>query len=103
MRQVDWLQGGPIDHAGANQSGRPAQCAGLSRITVVGSYEMLLSDVLVEARVGAGTFVANHVPTGPARSERAPATDMAPVREVFALGRTSVDALFLNRLRRAVG
>lgn len=76
---------------------------GMRRNTVVGVYEQLLSDGLVEARVGAGTFVASHVPSGPAPPERAPATDMTPSREVFALGRTSVDALFLSRLRRAVG
>ncbi len=76
---------------------------GIRRNTVVGAYEQLLSDGLVEARVGAGTFVADHVPTGPAPPECARATDMAPGREVFALGRTSVDALFQNRLRRAVG
>jgi GntR family transcriptional regulator/MocR family aminotransferase len=75
---------------------------GMRRNTVVGAYEQLLSDGLVEARVGAGTYVADHVPTGPAGPKRARATDMAPSREVFALGRTGVDALFLNRLRRAV-
>jgi GntR family transcriptional regulator/MocR family aminotransferase len=75
---------------------------GIRRNTVVGAYEQLLSDGLVEARVGAGTFVADHVPTGPARSECVAATDMAPSREAFALGHTGIDALFLNRLRRAV-
>jgi len=76
---------------------------GMRRNTVVGAYEQLLSDGLVEARVGAGTFVVDHVPTGPARPESLAATDMSPGRKVFALGRTSVDALFLNRLRLAVG
>lgn len=76
---------------------------GMRRNTVVGAYEQLLSDGLVEARVGAGTFVVDHVPTGPARPESLAATDMSPGRKVFAMGRTSVDALFLNRLRLAVG
>ncbi len=76
---------------------------GIRRNMVVGAYEHLLSDGLVEARVGAGTFVANHVPLGTAVPERVPATDMAPGREAFALGRTSVDALFQDRLRRALG
>ena len=76
---------------------------GMRRNTVVGAYELLVSDGLVEARVGAGTFVANHVPTGPARPEHVAATGMVPGLRVFALGRTGVDALFLNRLRRALG
>lgn len=76
---------------------------GIRRNTVVGAYEQLLSDGLVEARVGAGTFVANHVPSGPIQPERVAATDMVPACGVFALGRTSIDALFLNRLQRAVG
>src|SRR4051812_36671650 len=50
---------------------------GMRRNTVVGAYEQLLSDGLVETRVGAGTFVADHVPNGPARPECVPATDMA--------------------------
>ena len=75
---------------------------GMRRNTVVGAYEQLLSDGLVEARVGAGTFVASHVPFGAARPDRLAATDMAPSREVFALGRTGFDALFQSRLRRAV-
>jgi len=75
---------------------------GIRRNTVVGAYEQLLSDGLVEARVGAGTFVAAHVLSGPARPERIVMANMAPGREVFALGRTSVDALFQSRLRRAL-
>lgn len=76
---------------------------GIRRNTVVGAYEQLLSDGLAEARVGAGTFVAAHVPSGPARPARIAMADMAPGREVFALGRTGVDALFQSRLRRALG
>ena len=76
---------------------------GMRRNTVVGAYEQLLSDGLVVARIGAGTFVASHVPTGPALPNHVPATDLAPDHGVFALGRTGIDALFLNRLRRAVG
>ncbi len=76
---------------------------GIRRNTVVGAYEQLLSDGLVEARVGAGTFVADHIPRVPARPERASATDIAPGREVFALGWTGVDVQFQNCLRRAIG
>src|SRR3954466_177104 len=46
-----------------------AKQLGVRRNTVVSAYEQLLSDGLVEARVGAGTFVANHVPLGPASPE----------------------------------
>ncbi len=75
---------------------------GIRRNTVVVAYEQLLSEGLAEARVGAGTFVAAHVPSGPARPERIAMADIVPSREVFALGRTSVDALFHSRLRRAL-
>ena len=78
---------------------------GIRRNTVVGAFERLLSDGLVEARVGAGTFVAEHVPVGPAAPERSLATpplEAASGAGVFALGRTTVDALFQDRLRRAV-
>ena len=75
---------------------------GMRRNTVVVAYEQLLSDGLVTARIGAGTFVASHVPAGPARPEHVTATDLAPHHGVFALGRTGIDALFVSRLRRAV-
>ena len=51
---------------------------GMRRNTVVDTYEQLLSDVPVEARVGAGTFVANYAPFGPTQPEQIAATDMAP-------------------------
>ena len=76
---------------------------GMRRNTVVGAYERLLSDGLVEARVGAGTFVAEHVPTGPTWPQRLSAVDRAPASTVFALGRTGTNPLFVARLRRAVG
>lgn len=76
---------------------------GMRRNTIVGAYEQLHCDGLVESRVGAGTFVADHVPVGPATAEQLPVTEPAPAREVFALGRTGIDALFQRRLRSAVG
>jgi GntR family transcriptional regulator/MocR family aminotransferase len=76
---------------------------GMRRNAVVAAYEQLLSDGLAEARVGAGTYVADHVPSGPARPGRLPATDLSPRRGVFALGCTDSDALFQERLRRAIG
>jgi GntR family transcriptional regulator/MocR family aminotransferase len=76
---------------------------GMRRNTIVAAYEQLVSDGLAEARVGAGTYIANHVPSGPARPVHVPAMDLAPRREVFALGCTDSDALFGDRLRRAVG
>ena len=75
---------------------------GLRRNTVVAAYEQLVSDGLAEARVGAGTIVAIHVPSGPARPGALPAPDLAPGRGVFALGCTDGDALFQEPLRRAI-
>ena len=75
---------------------------GMRRNVIVAAYEQLVSDELAEARVGAGTFVANHIPSGPAQDGPVPAVDLTPRRGVFALGCTDADGLFQDRLRRAV-
>lgn len=74
---------------------------GMRRNTIVAAYEQLLSEGLAEARVGAGTYVAVHVPSGPARPGHLPPMDLAPRRNVFALGCTGSDAQFQNRMRHA--
>jgi GntR family transcriptional regulator/MocR family aminotransferase len=75
---------------------------GMRRNTIVAAYEQLLSEGLAEARVGAGTYVAVHVPSGPARPSNLPPTELAPRRGVFTLGCTASDALFQDRMRRAI-
>jgi GntR family transcriptional regulator / MocR family aminotransferase len=75
------------------------------RNVVVAAYEHLLSDGLVEARVGAGTYVSTELPA-PARPARAvslsaPAGGSAP-RGPFALGRTYAAPDLLRRLGIAV-
>ena len=75
---------------------------GMRRNTIVAAYEQLLSEGLAEARTGAGTFVAVHVPSGPTRPTHLPPTALAPRRGVFALGCTGCDPVFEERMRRAV-
>lgn len=75
---------------------------GVRRNAVVAAYEHLMSDGLVEARHGSGTFVA---PTLPARGRSAPAAGLdfkSPARQAFALGHTLVDRPLLRRLASAV-
>lgn len=72
------------------------------RNTVVAAYEHLLSDGLVEARHGAGTYVAAELPGLPSASPAA-APDLEPIqRTAFALGRTGADALLLRRLGSSI-
>ena len=80
-----------------------AEQLGIRRNTIIAAYEQLQSDGLVQSRVGAGTFVASHVPVGPAKPETLPVATLAPDdAAVFALGRTRVDGLFQRQLRSAV-
>jgi len=75
-----------------------AEQLGVRRNAIVAAYEQLLSDGLVEARHGAGTFVAAALPAPP---KSAPAAEIAirttPYRP-FALGFTLTDPLLLKRL-----
>ena len=71
---------------------------GLRRNAVVVAYEQLLSDGLVETRIGAGTFVTPHLPQAPARAEAAVALSPAAGPAPFALGRTNADPALLRRV-----
>jgi GntR family transcriptional regulator / MocR family aminotransferase len=75
-----------------------AEQIGVRRNAIVTAYEHLLSDGLVEARHGAGTYVATELPAPPAA---APATRIKveqPQHRAFALGHTYTDAMLLRRL-----
>ncbi len=68
---------------------------------MVTAYEQLLSDGLVEARHGAGTYVAAALPS-PSPARATPEVDFAPPRRrPFALGHTLVDATLLRSLASA--
>lgn len=75
---------------------------GLRRNAVITAYEQLLGDGLAEARTGAGTFIAAHLP--PAAAPAAPAPDLPanPAQGAFALGRTHPDPLLLNHFARVL-
>ena len=72
------------------------------RNTIVAAYEHLLSDGLIEARHGAGTYVAANLPSLPSVSPAA-ATHLEPIQHsAFALGHTRTDARLLRRLGSSV-
>jgi GntR family transcriptional regulator/MocR family aminotransferase len=74
---------------------------GVRRNTIVGAYEHLLSDGLIEARIGDGTYIAARLPPRPDRTAAAPLT-AAPARGgIFALGHTDADPDLLRRLASA--
>jgi GntR family transcriptional regulator/MocR family aminotransferase len=79
-----------------------AEQIGINRNAVVAAYEQLQSDGLIEARQGAATFVAAHLPKSPhhdptpSRPGRTP-----PPRRTFALGHTDADPALLRDLSRA--
>ncbi|BAM87791.1 putative transcriptional regulatory protein, GntR family, with PLP-dependent aminotransferase domain [Bradyrhizobium oligotrophicum S58] len=78
-----------------------AEQLGVRRNAIVAAYEQLLSDGLVEARHGAGTYVAAELPAQP---PAAPASNLdirIPPRRPFALGCTLVDPVLLKRLAAA--
>ena len=74
---------------------------GVRRNAIVGAYEHLLSDGLVEARVGAGTYVASRLPNRTGQVEVAPFVVAASRRGAFALGQTYADPVVLRRLASA--
>jgi GntR family transcriptional regulator/MocR family aminotransferase len=74
------------------------------RNVVVAAYEHLLSDGLVEARIGAGTYVAAMLPprAEPAKAASLSAAGGPGPRGPFALGRTCAAPDLLRRLGIAV-
>ncbi|WP_435169977.1 PLP-dependent aminotransferase family protein [Falsirhodobacter sp. 1013] len=75
---------------------------GVRRNAVVAAYERLLADELVEARTGAGTFVAPSVPVGVVRPPTEPTVETTAAPTIFALGRTHAEPQIRDDLRRAV-
>jgi GntR family transcriptional regulator/MocR family aminotransferase len=73
---------------------------GLRRNAVVTAYEQLLGDGLVEARTGAGTFVAARLPQGTEETSAPPPALPVAGQGPFALGRTHPDRALLNQLGR---
>lgn len=78
-----------------------AEQLGVRRNVIVAAYEQLLSDGLIDARHGAGTYVAARLPTPPPAVPAAELTIETPPRRPFALGFTLVDAPLLKRLAAA--
>ncbi|MGL4290696.1 MAG: PLP-dependent aminotransferase family protein [Phreatobacter sp.] len=71
---------------------------GIRRNAIVVAFEHLESDGLVETRLGAGTYVAAHLPPRSETPEAAPHR-VAEVRHgAFALGQTRADPILLRRL-----
>jgi GntR family transcriptional regulator / MocR family aminotransferase len=68
------------------------------RNAIVAAYEHLFSDGLIEARHGAGTYVAAQLPARPSATLAAPFRIAQPQRRAFALGHTHADAALLSRL-----
>jgi len=71
------------------------------RNAVVAAYEHLLSDGLVEARHGSGTFVATALPMPPPVAESPVPASMIIPRRPFELGSTHVDPRLLRQLGNA--
>ena len=79
-----------------------AEQIGINRNAVVAAYEQLQSDGLIEARQGAGTFVAARLPMAPPHVAMPSGPDRAPPpRRAFALGHTDADTALLRDLSRA--
>ena len=79
-------------------SRRLAEQLGVRRNAIVAAYEHLSGDGLIEARHGAGTYVAAALPARPAAMLAAPLRIAQPKRRAFALGHTFADAALLRRL-----
>lgn len=77
---------------------------GIGRNMIVAAYEHLLSDGLIEARHGSGTYVASSLPTPATAAKTAgsgPQLAEVARRRPFALGHTHVEPAFLARLAAA--
>jgi GntR family transcriptional regulator/MocR family aminotransferase len=78
-----------------------ARQLGVRRNAIVGAYEHLFSDGLIEGRIGDGTYIAVRLPPRPDRPAAAPVAG-APARGgIFALGHTDADPELLRRLASA--
>ena len=75
-----------------------AEQIGVRRNTVVTAYERLLSDGLIEARHGAGTYVATELPAPPLAAPAGGNHIEQPKRRAFALGHTYAGSELLRRL-----
>lgn len=79
-----------------------AEQLGIRRNAVVAAYEHLLSDGLLDARHGAGTYVTSHLPTPVPSAPKAKVTIQAGPRRPFALGLTIADNRLLSRFGTAL-
>jgi GntR family transcriptional regulator/MocR family aminotransferase len=75
---------------------------GVRRNAIVGAYEHLLSDGLIEARIGDGTYIAARLPSRPDRTAAALVAPAQAPGGIFALGHTDAEPQLLRRLASAV-
>lgn len=75
-----------------------AEQLGVRRNAIVAAYEHLFSDGLIEARHGAGTYVAAQLPARVSTTPPAQFKIAQGPRRAFALGNTHADAFLLRRL-----
>lgn len=80
-----------------------AKESGFRRNTVTDAYERLIADGFATARVGAGTFVAQQIPTYDAGAAPKRIAMKVPQQGVLALGCTYIDDQALRRFRGFVG
>lgn len=78
-----------------------SQQIGIGRNTIVVAYEHLLSDGLVEARHGSGTFVAAVLPPRPNRARASEVLAAPGAKKPFGLGQPLVEPALLARLANA--
>ncbi|MES5047106.1 PLP-dependent aminotransferase family protein [Rhizobium nepotum] len=78
-----------------------SQQIGIGRNTIVVAYEHLLSDGLVEARHGSGTFVASVLPPSQDRARPSEAQAAPGPKRPFGLGQPLVERELLARLANA--
>jgi GntR family transcriptional regulator/MocR family aminotransferase len=78
-----------------------AEQIGVRRNAIVAAYEYLISDGLVEARHGSGTFVGARIPAPTLMVPAAKFEVAGSQRRAFALGHTLIDPVVLRRLANA--
>lgn len=79
-----------------------AEQLGVRRNVVVAAYEHLLGDGLIEARHGAGTYIAGHLPMRPQAPRGVELQLSINTQRPFALGHTLVEPELLRRLATSV-